>query len=144
MEEESPPSHFPSRYTSTYSLVKPQCESSNMQRHKSSHLIGGVSKWTLSLFPPLIPLMFTHTQNTIGLPISPQSSCNPHSLNTRVEWYRTFLNFWKQALCCRSGIFLWVQFQKIGEFDPECTRCMRSKVFNFKKSQVPQKWIWGP
>ena len=30
---------------------------------------------------------------------------------SRVEWYITFCDFRRWTLCCRWGIFLWVQFQ---------------------------------
>ena len=40
-----------------------------------------------------------------------------HPAVRRVEWViELFCDFLKRALCCRSSIFLWVQFQKIGEF----------------------------
>ena len=62
------------------------------------------------------------------------SPCVQH---TRVEWYSTFCDFRKRALCCRSGIFLWVQFQKIGEFGLARSWLMHGKFFTLIKSQGP-------
>ena len=34
-----------------------------------------------------------------------------------MEWYSTFGDFENgHYICCQSGLFLWVQFQQIGEF----------------------------
>ena len=61
---------------------------------------------------------------------------------TRVEWFSLFCDFQKRAHCYRLAIFLWVQFQKIGEFCCVRARRTRSKIFIFKKSQGPWKWIF--
>ena len=50
-------------------------------------------------------------------------------LPNRVEWDRTFCDFWKWALSCRSGIFLWVQFQKYQRIWP------RAAMFSLWKNQ---------
>ena len=44
--------------------------------------------------------------------------CSLHycTVNSRVEWFTTFFDFRKWTHGCRSCIFLWVQFQKIGKF----------------------------
>ena len=42
-----------------------------------------------------------------------------HSFGTyckKVEWFSLFCDFRKRAHCYRLAIFLWFQFQKIGEF----------------------------
>ena len=40
-----------------------------------------------------------------------------------------FRKFWKRTHCCRSGIFLWVQFKKIGKI---CHKCKHADVLIFK------------
>ena len=84
-------------------------------------------------------LMITHCG---GGPIH-RHGVRPELGHTRVEWCSTFCDFRKQALCCRLGIFVPVQFQKIGEFGRA-----RGKVFffitgtlqiEFKKSENFQK-----
>ena len=54
-------------------------------------------------------------------------------ISVRVEWYRTFKWFSKtDTICCRSGIFVWVLFHKIGEFDRAGDSHVR-QGFNFQK-----------
>ena len=48
-----------------------------------------------------------------------------------------FRDFRKVTGFCQSGIFLGVQFQKIGNFSHTRERRMRCKVFIFKKSHGP-------
>ena len=52
-----------------------------------------------------------------------------------IGWSSTFCYFRKRALCCQSGIFLWVQFQKIGEFG-------RAHATHARQSFHFQKWIF--
>ena len=50
-----------------------------------------------------------------------------------------FRKFWKRTHCCRSGIFLWVQFKKIGKI---CHKCKHADVLIFNKSQGPYKYFF--
>ena len=50
-----------------------------------------------------------------------------------------FRKFWKRTHCCRSGIFLWVQFKKIGKI---FHKCKHAEVLIFNKSQGPYKYFF--
>ena len=57
---------------------------------------------------------------------------------SRVEWYSTFCHVQKRALWCRSGTFLWVQFQK------QNWRILpRAAKFHFKKITGTLKLIFN-
>ena len=50
----------------------------------------------------------------------------------RVEWFSLFCDFRKRAHCYRLAIFLWVQFQKIGEFSfSKITGTLKINIFFF-------------
>ena len=51
-----------------------------------------------------------------------------------MEWFSTFFRFLKTRFCW-SGIFLWVQFQKIGNFGQARAGHKRGKVLILKESQ---------
>ena len=82
--------------------------------------------------PSLLELQFSLNDAT-PLPPAPQPPNSSHSpcltpsstpcTPIRVEWYCTFSDFWKRALCCRSGIFFGFLQRS------------RSKIFNFNNSQ---------
>ena len=55
--------------------------------------------------------------------------------------FHFFCEFRKSTHCYWLAIFLWVQCQKISEFCRVHSQRKRGKVFIFKKSQGPQKWI---
>ena len=82
--------------------------------------------------PSLLELQFSLNDAT-PLPPAPQPPNTSHSpcltpsstpcTPIRVEWYCTFSDYWKRALCCRSGIFFGFLQRS------------RSKIFNFNNSQ---------
>ena len=57
------------------------------------------------------------------------AACKVMVMVNRVEWFTTLCDFRNWTNCCRSSIFLEVQWLNIGKFG-------RGKVFIFKKSQI--------
>ena len=52
-----------------------------------------------------------------------------------MEWYRTFFDFWKRALCRRSGIFYESNSQKLFEFGHTHAANTR-QIFHFQKGTL--------
>ena len=51
-----------------------------------------------------------------------------------MEWYRAFLLFLKRAHCCRTRLFVWVQFQRIGELLRMHASGARAAKFSLSKN----------
>ena len=72
------------------------------------------SKVSLLLHVIVLPAVVTLRQKHRSIPQYDSEGCC--AMCIRVEWFSLFCDFRKRAHCYRLAIFLWVQFQKIGEF----------------------------
>ena len=67
-------------------------------------------------------------------------SHSPPLPSSKLGWSEIefLFDFWKRALCWLSGIFLWVQFEKMGKFGREGAAHLQIPSFYFKE-QLPKR-----
>ena len=69
------------------------------------------------------------------------NQCRQCPSATQQNYTGHFLRILKMWILHPIRCILWVKFRKISKFDQARERRMSGKVFIFKKSQRPQKWI---
>ena len=106
-----------------------------------------MTKWTCNLRKVFkLNLCYFYHHILFFKSLCSQPLCG-HLVSREELFSSIFRDFRKWTYCCRSGIFLCVQFSKIGKFRLWRVRRTPGKILIFKKSLglfIVLIWNWGP
>ena len=106
-----------------------------------------MTKWTCNLRKVFkLNLCYFYHHILFFKSLCSQPLCG-HLVSREELFSSIFRDFRKWTYCCRSGIFLCVQFSKIGKFRLWRMRRTPGKILIFKKSPglfIVLIWNWGP